>query len=217
MKKIILLFTLLICVVESITAQYPRPVVYVQRSSPTQVVYRVKRNPVYVYETESSQKPSADKQIGVITRFGYSFAGEGYFDYGASLFYKFNSQFGIIVGVDGASKVSFKKESIKTIYKSTVGNISQWDVRGGVILGKYVGIGGIYGNCKVCTDKNTNLEIEGYNYKKNHIDNNIHDYGGFATILLPINKYIGLDIDVAYTAHTHFNIGGGLIISFPIK
>ena len=55
------------------------------------------------------------------------------------------------------------------------------------------------------------LEISKY---YNH---NVHDIGGFATILLPINNYIGFDVDFAYTRHTYFNISAGIILILPLK
>ena len=117
-------------------------------SRPSKVVYKV--SSTNDHHIRYANKTEKQRQIGIITRFGYSFS--DYFDYGASLFYKFNPLFGIIVGADGASKVHFNEaESFKDAYKQTVGNVSQWDVRMGAILGKYFGCGVIYGNCKVCT------------------------------------------------------------------
>jgi len=182
---------------------------------PTTVVYKVSstnETPVqYVNKTER------ERQIGIITRFGYSFS--DYFDYGASLFYKFNTMFGIIVGADGASKVHFSEaESFKDAYKQTVGNVSQWDVRMGVILGKYIGCGFIYGNCKVCTSALEAQYPNEYSHETiKHYNHNVHDIGGFATILLPINNYFGFDVDFAYTRHTYFNISAGIILSLPLK
>ena len=188
-------------------------VVYSTR--PTTVVYKVSStNETLVHYTNKTEK---QRQIGIITRFGYSFS--DYFDYGASLFYKFNPMFGIIVGADGASKVHFSEaESFKDAYKQTVGNISQWDIRMGAILGKYFGCGFIYGNCKVCTSALATQYPDEFSQETNrHCDHNIHDIGGFATILLPINNYIGLDVDFAYTRHTYFNISAGIILSLPLK
>lgn len=184
-------------------------------SRPSTVVYKVSSTneaPVhYVNKTEKQ------RQIGIITRFGYSFS--DYFDYGASLFYKFNPLFGIIVGADGASKVHFNEaKSFKDAYKQTVGNVSQWDVRMGAILGKYFGCGVIYGNCKVCTSALAEQCPDEYSFETSkHYNHNVHDIGGFATILLPINNYIGFDVDFAYTRHTYFNISAGIILSLPLK
>lgn len=184
-------------------------------SRPTTVVYKVSSvNETPVRYTNKTEK---QRQIGIITRFGYSFS--DYFDYGASLFYKFNPMFGIIVGADGASKVHFSEaESFEDAYKQTVGNISQWDVRMGAILGKYFGCGVIYGNCKVCTSALAAQYPDEYSHEiSSHSNHNIHDIGGFATILLPINNYIGFDVDFAYTQHTYFNISAGIILSLPLK
>lgn len=182
---------------------------------PSTVVYKVSstnETPIrYVDKTEKQ------RQIGIITRFGYSFS--DYFDYGASLFYKFNPMFGIIVGADGASKVHFSEaESFKDAYKQTVGNVSQWDVRVGAILGKYFGCGVIYGNCKVCTSALEARYPNEYSHETaRHYNHNVHDIGGFATVLLPINNYVGFDVDFAYTRHTYFNISAGIILSLPLK
>ena len=210
MKRIyFIIFTLLVTI--SSFGQYR--VAYSSR--PSTVVYKVSSTneaPVhYVNKTEKQ------RQIGIITRFGYSFS--DYFDYGASLFYKFNPMFGIIVGADGASKVHFNEaESFKDAYKQTVGNVSQWDVRIGAILGKYFGCGVIYGNCKVCTSELAKQCPDEYSFETSkHYNHNVHDIGGFATILLPINNYIGFDVDFAYTRHTYFNISAGIILSLPLK
>ena len=210
MKRIyFIIFTLLLTI--SSFGQYR--VTYSSR--PTTVVYKVSstnETPVhYVNKTEKQ------RQIGIITRFGYSFS--DYFDYGASLFYKFNPLFGIIVGADGASKVHFNEaESFKDAYKQTVGNVSQWDVRIGAILGKYFGCGVIYGKCKVCTSELSKQCPDEYSLEiSKHYNHNVHDIGGFATILLPINNYIGFDVDFAYTRHTYFNISAGIILSLPLK
>lgn len=210
MKRIyFIIFTLLVTI--SSFGQYR--VAYSSR--PSTVVYKVSSTneaPVhYVNKTEKQ------RQIGIITRFGYSFS--DYFDYGASLFYKFNPMFGIIVGADGASKVHFNEaESFKDAYKQTVGNVSQWDVRMGAILGKYFGCGVIYGNCKVCTSELAKQCPDEYSFETSkHYNHNVHDIGGFATILLPINNYIGFDVDFAYTRHTYFNISAGIILSLPLK
>lgn len=210
MKRIyFIIFTLLVTI--SSFGQYR--VAYSSR--PSTVVYKVSSTneaPVhYVNKTEKQ------RQIGIITRFGYSFS--DYFDYGASLFYKFNPMFGIIVGADGASKVHFNEaESFKDAYKQTVGNVSQWDVRMGAILGKYFGCGVIYGNCKVCTSALAEQCPDEYSFETSkHYNHNVHDIGGFATILLPINNYIGFDVDFAYTRHTYFNISAGIILSLPLK
>lgn len=206
MKRIyFIIFTLLVTI--SSFGQYR--VAYSSR--PSTVVYKVSstnESPVhYVNKTEKQ------RQIGIITRFGYSFS--DYFDYGASLFYKFNPLFGIIVGADGHFN---EAESFKDAYKQTVGNVSQWDVRMGAILGKYFGCGVIYGNCKVCTSELAKQCPDEYSFETSkHYNHNVHDIGGFATILLPINNYIGFDVDFAYTRHTYFNISAGIILSLPLK
>lgn len=182
-------------------------------SHPQQVVIKRHSQPVY-YNTSAQQSVNEPRQIGIITRFGYSFA--DYFAYGASIYYKFNPRFGIAFGVDGASKVSFKNaENIEDAYKQTVGNISQWDIRAGIMVGKYFGFGGIYGNCKVCTNANKNtLDAAAF---KHHHNNNIHDYGGYITFLFPFCDWVGLDVDLAYTTHTYFTISGGIVLSIPLK
>ena len=210
MKRIyFIIFTLLLTI--SSFGQYR--VAYSSR--PSTVVYKVSStNEAPVHYVNKIEK---QRQIGIITRFGYSFS--DYFDYGASLFYKFNPLFGIIVGADGASKVNFNEaESFKDAYKQTVGNVSQWDVRIGAILGKYFGCGVIYGNCKVCTSALAEQCPDEYSLEiSKHYNHNVHDIGGFATILLPINNYIGFDVDFAYTRHTYFNISAGIILSLPLK
>ena len=111
-----------------------------------------------------------------------------------------------------------KQKVSKMQYKQTVGNVSQWDVRIGAILGKYFGCGVIYGNCKVCTSALAEQCPDEYSLEiSKHYNHNVHDIGGFATILLPINNYIGFDVDFAYTRHTYFNISAGIILSLPLK
>ena len=210
MKRIyFIIFTLLISI--SSFGQYR--VTYSSR--PSKVVYKV--SSTNDHHIRYDNKTEKQRQIGIITRFGYSFS--EYFDYGASLFYKFNPLFGIIVGADGASKVHFNEaESFKDAYKQTVGNVSQWDVRMGAILGKYFGCGVIYGNCKVCTSALAEQCPDEYSFETSkHYNQNVQDIGGFATILLPINNYIGFDVDFAYTRHTYFNISAGIILSLPLK
>ena len=204
MKRIyFIIFTLLITI--SSFGQYR--VTYSSR--PTKVVYKV--SSTNDHHIRYDNKTEKQRQIGIITRFGYSFS--EYFDYGASLFYKFNPMFGIIVGADGAS--FNEAETFKDTYKQTVGDVAQWDVRIGAILGKYFGCGVIYGNCKVCS---STLALDEYSFETHkHYNQNVHDVGGFATILLPINNYIGFDVDFAYTRHTYFNISAGIILSLPLK
>ena len=205
MKRIyFIIFSLLITI--SSFGQYR--VTYSSR--PSKVVYKV--SSTNDHHIRYANKTEKQRQIGIITRFGYSFS--DYFDYGASLFYKFNPLFGIIVGADGAS--FNETESFKnTYYKPTVGYVARWDVRVGAILGKYFGCGVIYGNCKLCS---STLSLDEYSFETHkHYNHNVHDIGGFATILLPINNYIGFDVDFAYTRHTYFNISAGIILSLPLK
>lgn len=73
------------------------------------------------------------------------------------------------------------------------------DVRGGIIICKYLGIGGIYGKYK---------DIDGAW---------LNDGGVYGTIYLPFCKWFGLNIDAKWTKCQGATIGGGIIIQMNVK
>lgn len=177
-------------------------------------------NTYYVDDKINEHKNSDDySYIGIITRCGYTFADNGYFNYGASLYYNFNPYFGITAGFDGyyGNIYYYNSNNDIILYDGVNKNFPMWDVRFGFILGKYVSLGGTFGQCNICNpniivhQKYINNGTIYNNYKHNNF------YGGFITFLCPVSKYFGLDIDLQYTNHTGFSLSGGLIIRFPVK
>lgn len=138
---------------------------------------------------------------GILTRCGYSYA-DNLFTYGVSVFYQWPSGFGITGGFDGYYGNLHTEEAYNKA-------LPLWDARLG-FCGKHFGIGAIYGQCTACHHSGTHRGTI-------RLNNNGDFIGGFATFICPLSTHFGLNIDVAYTTHTSFNISAGILIRFPIK
>ena len=160
----------------------------------------------------------ASTYAGIITRFGYSFSDNGYFSYGASFYYTFNSVIGITAGFDGYSgNIYVYNENNEIVaYDGPNKSLPMWDIRAGVVLGRYIAIGMIYGQCKVCTGDVK--VVHKYNTSVTRpLDGHGNFLGAFGTVMLPISTHCALNVDLSYTNHTSFTLTGGLIIKLKVK
>ena len=155
--------------------------------------------------------------FGLSTRFGYSFSDNGYFAYGASVYYTWNNSFGIVGGFDsyyGRILVENEDGSISQ-YNGPYRNFPKWDIRAGFMLGRYLSIGGIYGKCNVCFNHNVVHRWE--NNGVVELGAKGMFYGGFITAICPISTHLAMNMDVSYTTHTSFNVYLGVTFRFPVK
>ena len=109
--------------------------------------YEVRRNP-------GSEEYFLDRKIqesrgvgytyaGLVTRFGYAFNYDA-FTYGVSLFYHFDGALGVTTGFDGYYIPNLYTEiSDGTLVKITDYGLPLWDLRAGLMLGRYVALGGL--------------------------------------------------------------------------
>lgn len=205
MRKILLLFILFISITSSAYSQE----------------YEVRHAPPRYYQytlDEQLNDIDASTYLGVITRFGYSFSDNGYFTYGASIYYTFNSVIGVTAGFDAyAGKIYIYDDHNNIIrYNGPYSSLPIWNIRAGVTLGKYISLGVIYGQCRIC--KTDCIVVHKYS---DHLTTNVGESGGFwgafGTVIAPISTRFALDFDISYTSHTSFALSAGLIIRFKIK
>lgn len=161
---------------------------------------------------ESKDKGST--YAGVITRFGYGFNYDA-FTYGASLLYHFDGIFGVTAGFDG---YLIPKKFVETSSGTNVAisnySLPLWDVRAGLLIGRYLGAGVLCGKWMIDNPNVINMRENAW-FTSNK-DSKVM-YGGWVTFILPISKHIGFNIDFALTNKTGFNIGGGVNIIIPVK
>lgn len=162
--------------------------------------------------SEAREKNSS--YAGLITRFGYGFNYDA-FTYGASLIYHFEGTLGMSLGFDGY----YIPGMYTQISDGSMANISDyrlplWDVRAGFMLGKYVSLGGLCGKWMIDNPNVINMRENAW-FASNK-DNKVM-YGGWVTFILPIGKYFGVNMDIAVTNKTGFNIGAGINATIPVK
>lgn len=131
--------------------------------------------------------------VGIAAHLGYNFNQPFGTEIGGQLYYNFSAKdkvkFGVSAGFDyGTTRWNYRNENNKYL-----------DVRGGIIICKYLGIGGIYGKYK---------DINGAW---------LNDGGVYGTIYLPFCKWFGLNIDAKWTKYQGATIGGGIIIQMNVK
>lgn len=155
-----------------------------------------------------------DSYAGVITRFGYAFNYDA-FTYGASLLYHFDGSLGVTVGFDGYYIPNlYTKISDETLVKITDYKMPLWDLRAGLMLGRYVALGGLCGKWMI--DNPNEIDMKENAWFVSDKDRKVM-YGGWFTFLLPIGRYVGLNIDFAVTNKTGFNVAAGFNVTIPVK
>ena len=209
MKKLISIMLLLTAVVSNNYASYH----YYTQHNPSTDEYYIDRK-IEERKINKALSPNKGQYAGIITRAGYAFNYDA-FTYGASIIYHFDNPIGVSVGFDGYY-IPNKTAIISNGQEIRISDYSLplWDVRGGLLLGKYFAIGGLAGKWTI---DNPNL----INMKENawFISNKESKvmYGGWATFILPIGKYFGLNVDFAVTNKTGFNVAAGINITIPVK
>lgn len=159
-------------------------------------------------------RSSGNCYAGVITRFGYAFNYDA-FTYGASILYHFDGPLGVTVGFDGYYIPNMYTElSDGTMVKITDYSFPLWDLRAGLMLGKYVALGGLCGKWMIDNPNVINMKENAWfvSNKESKVM-----YGGWFTFILPISKHLGLNLDFAITNKTGFNVGAGFNITIPVK
>ena len=169
------------------------------------------------YFLDRKIKESRDKNdsyAGVITRFGYAFNYDA-FTYGASLLYHFDGSLGVTVGFDGYYIPNLDtKISDVALVKIIDYKMPLWDLRAGLMLGRYVALGGLCGKWMI--DNPNEIDIKENAWFVSDKDSKVM-YGGWFTFLLPIGRYVGLNIDFAVTNKTGFNVAAGFNVTIPVK
>ena len=169
------------------------------------------------YFLDRKIKESRDKNdsyAGVITRFGYAFNYDA-LTYGASLLYHFDGSLGVTVGFDGYYIPNLYTEiSDRTLVKITDYKMPLWDLRAGLMLGRYVALGGLCGKWMI--DNPNEIDMKENAWFLSDKDSKVM-YGGWFTFLLPIGRYVGLNIDFAVTNKTGFNVAAGFNVTIPVK
>jgi hypothetical protein len=143
---------------------------------------------VETYKKVSSSETKTGR-IGLAIHSNYGF--DQSLEFGGSLFYLFggraNSNFGINAGYDHGLNCWWRYGDSKPVQK-------YWNVRAGIVIYKYIGLGATYGQF----DK-------------------MNDWGAYANINLPITKYFGLFVDGKWTQYQHWTVGGGIMFMIPTK
>lgn len=139
--------------------------------------------------------------VGILFHVGYGFKHHG--EIGGQLYYNFAAKehvkFGIAIGFDYGVK-QWWWDNYNPYY--TNGEFSSkmlyWDIRCGIIICKYVSIGGIYGK----------FIKDGQQY---------NDGGIYGNIYMPFCEWFGLNLDLKWTKYQGFTLGGGIIIQINTK
>lgn len=184
--------------------------------------YEVRRNPGSeeyfidrkIQEAKEKKLNSPNTYAGLITRFGYGFNYDA-FTYGASFLYHFDGSLGVTVGFDGYYIPNmYTEKSDGTLVKISDYNFPLWDLRAGLMLGKYISIGGLCGKWMI--DNPNVINIKENAWFMSNKESKVM-YGGWITFLLPIGKYFGFNFDFAVTNKTGFNVGAGINVTIPVK
>lgn len=171
----------------------------------------------YYLDRKLSEHKSDPVSAGLISRFGYGFNYDA-FTYGISFYYQWSRLAGITAGFDGYFIPDRQVQTIDgEIHQSSEYSLPLWNIRAGFMLSKYFLFGGMFGK----VDKNFR-EVSVLNLQHSQwftTGENQGDflYGGFVTFVLPISKYVGLNLDFAVTNKTGFNVGMGVNATIPIK
>lgn len=162
----------------------------------------------------SQYKPG---NVGLAAHIGYGFGskkpGSHYgTEIGGQLYYNFTAKdkvkFGISIGFDYGVSQWWKNhypEDYACPYNFDGFNSKMlyWDIRAGIIICKYLGIGGIYGKYNMVTPE--------------YGINQVNDGGIYGTLYLPFCKWFGLNLDVKWTKYQGATVGGGIIVQMNLK
>lgn len=170
----------------------------------------------YYLDRKLSEHKSDPVSAGILTRFGYAFNYDA-FTYGVSFYYQWSRIAGITAGFDGYYIPN--KQIHRTLQKDTVSSsmfsLPLWDIRAGFMITKYFMFGGMLGKSNI-GDTETMIDMRQDAWFVDNKESNFM-YGGFVTFVLPISKYVGLNLDFAVTNKTGFNVGMGVNATIPIK
>lgn len=167
-----------------------------------------------IREAKEQRENNSNAYAGIITRFGYAFNYDA-FTYGASLLYHFDGPLGVAVGFDGYYIPNmYTQITDGTMVKITDYKMPLWDLRAGIMLGKYVALGGLCGKWMIDNPNVINMREDAWfvSNKESKVM-----YGGWFTVTLPIGKYFGFNVDLAVTNKTGFNVGAGINFTLPVK
>ena len=172
----------------------------------------------YLDRKLAERRANQDKHTsaGLVTRFGYAFNYDA-FTYGASMFYQWNSKFGITAGFDGyyiPNKMVYRTLQNDTVMSNTFA-MPLWDIRAGFMISKYFMFGALMGKSNI-GDASNLINMRQDAWFVNNKESNLM-YGGFITFLLPVSKHFGFNVDFAVTNKTGFNVGMGLNLTIPVK
>lgn len=164
-----------------------------------------------------SRATSDPVSAGLISRFGYGFNYDA-FTYGVSFYYQWSRIAGITAGFDGYFIPDRQVQTIDgEVHQSSEYSLPLWDVRAGFMISKYFLFGGMFGK----VDKNFRevsvIDMQHSQWFTTGQNQGDFLYGGFVTFVLPISKYVGLNLDFAVTNKTGFNVGMGVNATLPIK
>ena len=147
-----------------------------------------------------------ENTFGTILHAGYSFADNGYLEYGANIYYKFSDSFGLITGFNALYGTTPIPEEPYYINKP----LPMWNANIGFILGKFFYVSAVYGQCNICKLYNTAHTWNNYSvdiYKQGNY------FGVNTGFLFPIPKtnHVGINVNLSYTTHTSFTPSAGVI------
>lgn len=174
-------------------------------ATPTTTYRTTQESDYYLDRWLENWKDTKHPIIGLMTRFGYSYNDDS-FMYGASMYYHGGRLLGVTAGFDGYCGGKLP------------GGMPEWDIRLGLLLGQHFACGVLAGKCSMvgCKDESGHITIsENKNLWGSKVTEGI--YGGFATFIMPVSKYFAMNLDLALTNHTGFNVSLGVNAYLPIK
>jgi len=175
-------------------------------------------NETYYLDRKLKEQKEKNDPIsaGLLARAGYAFNYDA-FTYGVSFFYQWNKIAGITAGFDGYYIPN--KLAYRTLQNDTVSTASfalpLWDIRAGFMLTKYFLFGAMLGKSNI-GDATNLINMRENAWFTNNSQRNLL-FGGFVTFVLPLSKHFGLNLDLAVTNKTGFNVGMGINATIPIK
>lgn len=127
--------------------------------------------------------------------YGFEFGGQIYYNFAA----KEKVKFGVSLGFDYGKHQWWNCRDPRYTDGNFGNDTKYWDMRAGIIICKYLGLGGIYG------------KFNGYD------GTSYNDGGLYGTIYLPFCQWFGLNFDAKWTKYQGATIGGGIILQLNTK